>query len=79
MHNRLQFYPNPASHTIYCKVDDLHEEAWVDIYDVSGRLLRRSTIGPLRSDVGVSDIPPGIYTVVVSTADKVYAAPLLVK
>ena len=70
-----QLYPNPSAGKFYIDLIALKEDATIQVLDMQGKLLRTYTFDsnkPLLS-VDISDAPFGIYLVLVSTNNGVYA------
>lgn len=60
-------YPNPASHTVHCKIQGDIADGEMVIYDMTGRVMDRVNIrqGTKAFQVEVSEYPAGIYQTVV--------------
>lgn len=71
--NSFKLYPNPAEDNFTIEVDN--EILKVELYDLSGKLV----LSELSKQIKVSNIPKGIYTVVITTNNKVFRQKLVKK
>jgi len=55
----LNIYPNPFETLLYCK--DLDKFEYLEVYDLQGRLWRRSSIHPNEQVINLENIPQGMY------------------
>jgi hypothetical protein len=55
----VNIYPNPFDTFLYCK--DLNKFDYTEVYDLQGRLWRRSFIGPHDTVINLDNIPQGMY------------------
>nr|WP_240966310.1 T9SS type A sorting domain-containing protein [Pseudoflavitalea sp. G-6-1-2] len=60
-------YPNPARNTI--KVKGLAGNETIQVSDVTGRLLKQVKSSLQQESIGISDLPEGIYHIVIMAAD----------
>ena len=72
--NAMEFaiYPNPAKNFVTLEFEALQENALLQILDINGRRVRtfdlKAGVETLRIDV--SDLPKGIYTVILGNVTK---------
>lgn len=66
---RLSIWPNPTTGVFYLTVDG-SQQAEVSVLDVMGRTVLRETVCS-RVKISLEDMPAGMYTVQVKTADSV--------
>jgi hypothetical protein len=62
-------YPNPSAGIIQIQSDDIGEDPVLEIYNMSGQLLRKANVKP-EQEVEVGDISPGIYLVKLLTDSR---------
>jgi aryl-phospho-beta-D-glucosidase BglC (GH1 family) len=55
----LNIYPNPFKTLLYCQ--DLDKFEYLEVYDLHGRLWRRSSIHPNEQVINLENIPQGMY------------------
>jgi len=72
----LVIYPNPATDVIYFKVEG--EVLNVKIYDLTGRLMK-TEIPSANCSVNVSNLPKGIYELLVTGAKRNYTSRFIIK
>ncbi|MBN2523809.1 MAG: T9SS type A sorting domain-containing protein [Bacteroidales bacterium] len=60
-------FPNPAEDIFYIETYDIGKPYTVKIYNLNGALLRETTEMKVFAEINISDLPAGIYKVVVST------------
>ena len=63
--DRLSVYPNPTTDRVSVTSDDTVE--LYEIYNITGALVRRQTIGNDTFDIDVRDLPAGAYLLKVCT------------
>lgn len=70
----LMVYPNPASNNVKLVADGLNNESLIRVYDMTGRMVMQQTgIGVQSSqlnsgvEINVSDLPNGVYNIVIDT------------
>ena len=67
--DRLSVYPNPTTDRVSVTSDDTVEQ--YEIYNITGALVRRQTIGHDTFDIDVRDLPAGAYLLKVCTSNAV--------
>ncbi len=65
--SKLNIYPNPTSGLIQIETPDVKS---VEIFNIQGRRVLAVTNG--ESKIDLSNLSPGVYTIKIHTADKVY-------
>ena len=55
----LNFYPNPFESLLYC--EDLDKFDYLEVYDLQGRLWRRSFLESNDQVINLDNIPKGMY------------------
>jgi hypothetical protein len=72
----VNVYPNPSDgvFTIYTPIGGT-----VRVTDISGKLVKETTIGGASSVLDISSQPAGIYLLTIDTKDKIYQSKLLKK
>ena len=68
----VSLYPNPARAYTMLKVEDLKEQTPVYLFDIQGRKLKEyiMNIGQETLQIDVSDLPKGVYTIMIGNATK---------
>lgn len=76
----LELYPNPATAATSVRLRgwDGSERANLMITDALGRVVRRITLTSARTEVSVSELPAGAYTVAVRLADGTHVTRVLI-
>ena len=62
----LRIYPNPAGNKVYIRSEQDLE--WVELYDLSGRLLTRRHAKGRRFEMALDEVPRGIYLFRISSS-----------
>jgi PKD repeat protein len=71
--NANQIYPNPASEILSISLKGDEEYDWIEIYDLSGRIIRQELITGMNQEqisISVRDIAPGIYVLTLKSDTK---------
>lgn len=77
--NENLLYPNPASGVVYLKTTQNNWET-IHIYDINGRLVKNVIPENQQvQEIDISSLEPGIYFVVLKSADKSYVNKLIRK
>ena len=58
----LNIYPNPTSNAI--RIAKVSEVSYVEIMDLSGKLVRRLSRAEIQNEISVRDLTPACYTVI---------------
>ena len=68
----VSLYPNPANAYTTLKVEGLKEQTPVYLFDIQGRKLKEyiMNIGQETLRIDVSDLPKGVYTIMIGNATK---------
>jgi hypothetical protein len=61
--------PNPANHHLLIR-SQLSGNAWIEIFNTDGRLLRKFYLDAPMQSIDVSRFPAGIYTLALSHAQQ---------
>lgn len=78
----LIFYPNPATNTIsIINLDgnSLLESSSVEVFTLSGKLIKTVTLSQNKTSVDVGDLVPGMYMLALSGADQVLTGKLVIE
>ncbi|CAL2082428.1 conserved protein of unknown function precursor containing a type A C-terminal secretion signal [Tenacibaculum sp. 190524A02b] len=70
--NRLDFalYPNPAKNSVKIDLPLAANNADVQIYDYTGKLIQTQQISSLQKEVNVQELPAGMYLLKIASGDK---------
>ncbi|CAL2079314.1 choice-of-anchor V domain-containing protein [Tenacibaculum sp. 190524A02b] len=70
--NRLDFamYPNPAKNSVKIDLPLAANNADVQIYDYTGKLIQTQQISSLQKEVNVQELPVGMYLLKIASGDK---------
>ncbi len=71
--NSLQLFPNPAKNILYLQVSGENENAWIQILDLSGRIVKDQKIilnGNSLLSLDISELPKSIYTLILKRKEK---------
>lgn len=63
-------YPNPASNTVNVHIDGFEKEADMFVFDVSGREVLHQTLTNTNTEIDLSSLGKGMYTVWLQTNQK---------
>lgn len=66
MFQAVQLYPNPAKDRLMIE-NAAHQAMSVHILDAAGRTVRKSKLGPGTGELDITQLAPGVYTVVIRT------------
>lgn len=69
-------YPNPSQDYVYIKLEETINE--IEIYNPIGQLLNRIS-SPKQNKIYISNIPAGIYSVVIKTDKNIYTSKMIKK
>ncbi|MCF6366535.1 MAG: GEVED domain-containing protein [Bacteroidales bacterium] len=59
--NNLYIYPNPAQNIITVYLKNMNENSIVQIYSITGSLIKEVQISEYNNQINISDLPNGIY------------------
>lgn len=77
--NSINIYPNPAGDILYIVVKKYLEGNYC-LYDALGRKVLSGTFSGNRSSLSLTELNPGLYTLVINTgADKIYSGEIIKK
>lgn len=77
---KLKLYPNPAQNTVRIEVPDKNEQvSQIEIFDLSGRLVKSQSLNTLQAVIDVSDLHRGLYLVKAKTDSGVYSQTLVLQ
>ncbi len=68
--NGIAIGPNPATDKINIIISNVSEKESVSIYTLSGQLIKTTEITSNYATINISEIPKGIYMVVISSGDN---------
>ncbi len=76
--SELLVYPNPANQHVFAAKQGLKQGQW-KLYSVAGQLLKSAPVPAYTDRVGIdlSDVPAGIYILMVTDAERQYQAKLV--
>lgn len=75
-YNALYFHPNPVKNTLYVK--NLNGEFSFSIYDVSGKLIRKSN-NVLSPEINMSNLNRGLYFIEITNSDNFKSVTKIIK
>jgi hypothetical protein len=64
----ISVYPNPASERLYIELSQSIESGSIEIIDLDGKVLLRSPVTSARTEINISGLKSGFYTVRITTA-----------
>lgn len=70
--NGLTIYPNPADGILQVSIRSFEEQASIEIYNVSGSLIKSLNINNPNADINTSDLANGLYFIKAKTGDRVF-------
>ncbi len=77
---KLKLYPNPAQNTVRFETPDKNQRVeQVEIFDLSGRLVKVQNLQGKQLAIDVSALHRGVYLVKARTADRVYSQTLVLE
>jgi hypothetical protein len=59
----ISVHPNPTSHTLYIENKNFQNGQFVDLYDMTGRLIMRTPSTSEYQTINVSHLPAGVYII----------------
>src|SRR5699024_1187133 len=62
----FSIYPNPVQNWLYIHLEELSNNSSLEVYDMHGKLLERSMISELETQLDVSEYTSGIYFIKVT-------------
>ncbi len=75
---KLKIYPNPTSESIYWDLPHPDGEIWqIQLLNDEGKCVRTERITPGQSHIQLSDLPPGLYHLLMIGKDEFYQARFL--
>ena len=78
--NWFEIYPNPASDELTLALwNNELPSAKIKIYNTSGILLRSHSLNQVKTQLGISDLPNGVYFIVLNRGEKVVSKKLIVQ
>jgi len=60
---KLYIYPNPAENVIAVYLKNLNENTTIQIYSITGSLVKEVQISEFDNQINISDLPNGIYNI----------------
>lgn len=70
--NMIRIYPNPSQNGVF-KIDGLHINSSVEVYDISGKFLKKQAVN-LDGSLNLSDISKGIYFLMIDNGGSTMIA-----
>ena len=80
----IHFFPNPATGSVTLALEtDYSGEATLTLYDLTGKQMKTATLslegGAFRTDIGLGDLPTGIYMAQVRAGNELWRQRLVVE
>ena len=76
----ITVYPNPASNELKVSFETLPvQPVQVNLYDLNGRLVKAASVQKLISSVALTDIPSGLYLLVLEGKEGVFRQKVMVR
>lgn len=69
-------YPNPAREQVHLSFKEPFKEGFVELYDFTGRMLKRAVLSQQEISIDVADIPRGLYLLTIDIDGKKYVEKL---
>ncbi|MFW5758230.1 MAG: T9SS type A sorting domain-containing protein [Bacteroidota bacterium] len=76
--NVFEFYPNPARNRIYLSIEGRSKIKELSVYSINGNLVRQFQPTSSNATIDISDMSPGIYSLVANTGDLMVRKKLIV-
>ena len=74
----LSVYPNPADKAVFLSSKDDKMKSY-ELYDMSGKLIRKESIGANKFEINVTNIAKGIYMLNVNLDNKIVGQKIIIK
>ncbi|HET9823797.1 MAG TPA: T9SS type A sorting domain-containing protein, partial [Chitinophagaceae bacterium] len=76
---RLRFYPNPAQSVVNVEIaNNPRTKLESQLYDLTGRLLKRKLLNQIQNQLRVDELPTGLYQLVIYNGTEKFAAKIAV-
>ena len=79
--SKLRYYPNPAQTEFFVDIKNmLRGKFEAELYDVSGRLIKKQALNQTHNKISVHQLPAGLYQLIIQNGqEKVSVKLMLVK